>query len=439
MKRAAFLCSILFFLAPVAVFAQSAAQSEPPEFDAYINKADNSFEWKILEKKDTGNEHTILAEMTSQTWHGIVWKHFLLFILPNKLKHKDHAVLYIGGSKNGRKPDDGDYFLGRSIAEAAQMPVCMLLQVPNQPLFGNYYEDALIGETLLKALETGDNTYPLLLPMTKSAVRGLDAVQQILKQERQLDIQHFIVAGASKRGWTTWLTAATKDKRVKAIAPIVINTLNMLKQMEYQIETWDEFSPSIHDYTERKLFVKDLSQAPEKNKYLMRLIDPYSYRKRYTMPKLLVHGTNDPYWTVDATKNYWNDIPDVKYILTLPNAGHALDGQLVKAVLSLSVFARYAAGDRQFPVFTWDIKENEKDYAVSLKTDIPDYYVKLWSAKSETKDFRQALWTSETVDSKFEKQIVVPKPSSGHIAFYIELNSSYEGTPFSLTSEVWRF
>ncbi|MCL2744974.1 MAG: PhoPQ-activated pathogenicity-related family protein, partial [Planctomycetaceae bacterium] len=352
---------ILFF----AVLFCSAAvfgQTEPPEFDAYINKPDDSFEWKILEKKDSTAGQTILAEMTSQTWHGIAWKHFLLINVPNKVSYPENAVLYIGGGRIGRQPNQGDQILGSLMTASAQMPIGMLFQVPNQPLFGDFYEDALIGETLLKAIATGDKTYPLLLPMAKSAIRGLDAIQQILKQEKQMDIKHFTVTGASKRGWTTWLTAATKDKRVQAIAPIVIDTLNMVQQMEYQIETWGDFSPSIHDYTERNLFPKDLSKMPEKNRELVKIIDPYTYRNRYTVPKLLVHGTNDPYWTVDAVKNYWDDIPGVKYILTLPNAGHDLNGEMVKAVMTLSVFARYAAEKEEFPEFTWKLKENENDY-----------------------------------------------------------------------------
>ncbi|MCL2743510.1 MAG: PhoPQ-activated pathogenicity-related family protein, partial [Planctomycetaceae bacterium] len=172
---------------------------------------------------------------------------------------------------------------------------------------------------------------------------------------------------------------------------------------------------------------------------LVKIIDPYTYRNRYTVPKLLVHGTNDPYWTVDASKNYWDDIPGVKYILTLPNAGHGLDGQLPKAVMTLSVFARYAAEKGEFPEFTWKLKENENDYSISISTEVPDIYVKLWSAKSETKDFRKAEWTEKMIDEGTEKPIVVPKPSSGHIAFYVEINSSYFKTPFSLTTQVWRY
>ena len=44
------------------------------------------------------------------------------------------------------------------------------------------------------------------------------------------------------------------------------------------------------------------------------------------MPKLLLLGTNDPYWTVDSLRHYWNDLPEPKLIYQTPNAGHDLNG-----------------------------------------------------------------------------------------------------------------
>lgn len=39
-------------------------------------------------------------------------------------------------------------------------------------------------------------------------------------------IDDFVVAGASKRGWTTWLNSII-DEKVRAAVPIVIDILNV--------------------------------------------------------------------------------------------------------------------------------------------------------------------------------------------------------------------
>ncbi|MDR2440574.1 MAG: PhoPQ-activated pathogenicity-related family protein [Planctomycetaceae bacterium] len=419
--------------------ASSPITNTPPELDAYLALPDHSFQWKIVEKTENHNEKSYLLEMTSQTWHDIPWKHYLLVVIPNKLDNSNHAALYIAGKRIGSKPNENDKLLARTLAEACGMPLGTLFQVPNQPLLGNFSEDALIGETLLKTLETHDTTWPLLFPMAKSAIRALDTMQQVLKQEQQLNINGFIVTGASKRGWTTWLAAASKDPRIVAIAPIVIDNLNIRKQMEYQIETWGNFSPSINDYTDRNLVQKKDNDFSEIKERLWKMVDPYSYLDRLTLPKLLVHATNDPYWTVDAAKHYWNDIPGIKYLLTLPNVGHGLDNQLPKAVMTIAVFARYAANSENWPQMNWKFQEQNSQFAVTLETEIPDYRVKVWSATSETKDFRQSKWTSKSIDNDLSNAIVVSKPTTGHVAFYIELESKHDGLPFSLTTQVWRF
>lgn len=428
-----FVCLLVFSF---SVAWSDETDSSPKELDKYLALKDDSFRWEVDETID---ENLILLELTSQTWHDIPWKHALLLALPQKPVAEGHAVLYIGGKRIGSKPGEGDHILARTLAGATGMPVAMLFQVPNQPLLGNYVEDALIGETLLKALETEDTTWPLLFPMAKSAIRAMDAVQQFLEKEKNTKIDNFIVTGASKRGWTTWLTAASKDPRVKAIAPIVIDTLNLQKQMKYQVETWGAFSPSIHDYTDRNLVETDHSDFSEFKKSMWTMIDPYSYRSRYTMPKLLVHGTNDPYWTVDATRNYWDDLTDVKYILTLPNAGHGLDGQQFKAVQTIAVFARHAALDGVWPELSWTLEEKDANYVVNVKTDLPYKKVRLWTASSETKDFRKAVWRPKTIASGTDGAIEIAKPASGHVAFYIELESSEYGLSYSLTTQVWRY
>ena len=433
LKNIAFAVS-LFLFSPMFVIGEV-----PKELDAYLALPDESFRWEVLEKSETATERTFLIDLTSQTWHGIPWKHFVLVAVPSRITNPNHAVLVIAGSSTGRKPSNNDKLLVRGLAEASGMCTAVLLQVPNQPLLGDYREDALIGETLLKTLETKDATWPLLFPMTKSAIRAMDAVQEVLKKEKQFEIGGFIVTGASKRGWTTWLTAASGDKRVVAIAPMVIDTLNIRQQMKYQLETWGTHSPSIHDYTDRNLIQLDDSQASEFEKNLWTMIDPYSYRSRLTMPKLLIHGTNDPYWALDAAKFYFDDLPGVKYILTLPNVGHNLGGQQIKGVQTAAVFARKAARGDAWPTVKWKLVENDAEYRINVETDLTLRGVKLWTAPSETKDFRQAKWTSAMQDPKTAFSVPISKPGAGHVAFFVELESVDAGLPFSLTTQVWRF
>ena len=95
---------------------------------------------------------------------------------------------------------------------------------------------------------TGDTDWPLLLPMVKSAARAMDAVQQIAQERWHIRIERSTVTGASKRGWTSWLTAAV-DARVAGAAPMVIDMLNMRAQINLQRATFGDLSEEINDYS----------------------------------------------------------------------------------------------------------------------------------------------------------------------------------------------
>src|SRR5205807_8803632 len=110
-----------------------------------------------------------------------------------------------------------------SAALATNTIASELRGVPNEPVtFAGEAklrsEDAIIAYTRDKYLRTGDDTWPLRLPMTKSAVRAMDTIGAFCRSTAGggVTVDKFVVSGGSKRGWTTWTTAAV-DKRVIAI------------------------------------------------------------------------------------------------------------------------------------------------------------------------------------------------------------------------------
>ena len=427
----------------LAFASQSASRADdadiPTVLQDYVHKPDDSFSWKMLDKSDHLLGRVYDVELTSQTWQQITWKHVLMIYEPKVLRHREHALLFINGGSHLNKPNEENRQMGLLLATMAGARVAMLHQVPNQPLFGNHVEDDLITETFLKFLETGDKSWPLLFPMVKSAVKAMDAVEQISKKEWDQPVKSFVVTGASKRGWTTWLSAVA-DQRIIGIAPIVIDTLNFQKQMDYQIETWGKYSEQIDDYT-RKGLVKRMQDDPALP--LWRWVDPHTYRSKLTLPKLIINGTNDRYWTVDALNNYWADLDGPKFIHYVPNAGHNLKGgpgSREAALATLAAFFEHVVLAKPLPVITWAHADGDKQHRLTITSNVEPIAVRLWSATSTTKDFRNAKWNSAPLTGEKNSFVgEVAKPTEGHTALFGEVQFRMPtGTAYSLSTQLKR-
>lgn len=397
-----------------------------PIFD-YVSAPDDAFKWSKVSETPIGETGaSISLSMTSQVWQGIEWTHRIAVVKPKVLRHPELCTLVITGGN----PVGTELALLTMVADALGMPLAVLGDIPNQPLFGGMREDAIIAYTFAKYLETGDATWPLLFPMTKAAVRAMDALQALSEQEWGKKIEGFVVTGASKRGWTTWFTGEV-DKRVKAIAPMVYDNLNLPAQMKHHIAQWGAYSEQIEDYTRRGL--PDLLGS-EQGRQLSAIVDPYTYRDRATMPKYIITGTNDPYWPVDAASDYFADLPEPRYILRVPNSGHGLDDRM-RVLQGLSAFAAAIAGERPLPEFAWATDPCATGLQTSVKAETPVNEVLVWRATSDTKDFRQSKWVSEpleAVDGVYTH--VEPRPEKGYVAFMLELDFGTEGRRFPVST-----
>ncbi len=421
-------------------FTPDCAASPENAMQNYLQRAEPDYSWTLKDTNELKGMKIYDLHLVSQKWQGIVWTHQLRIFIPKDCK-AGSALLFISGGSNKNGKPNWDKWNGEKPGLIAQMafktnrPVIALKQVPNQPLYGEKVEDDLISHTFLKYFETKDETWPLLLPMTKSAVQAMTAMQEFCSKEINLPIKGFVVAGGSKRGWTTWMTGSN-DKRVIGIGPMVIDTLKMNKQMDYQLECWGKYSEQVDDYTKKG--IQEKMKTPE-GKDLLKIADPYSYIKQLKIPKLIFIGTNDPYWPVDAIKHYYNDLVGESYIHYVPNVGHDLgDGE--QAVRSLAAFFDICASGAQHPKLKWSM--TQENGAAVLKVDAGGdaKEAKLWTAASNDRDFRDDKWNNEPCKdrdgSQFTSSIILP--DEGYKALYLEViyPSPVEKT-YSKTSRIF--
>lgn len=425
----------LVMCAVAIVFAASSAASAempiPHAIFEYVRRPESVYRWEMVKRIETKHGRTTHLRLDSQKWQGIVWEHAVDVFEPTEVRYLRQMLLFVtGGSQPPRLPKQGDLALGFKLATLCGARVAVLHQVPNQPLLGGRKEDDLISETWLRFLASGDETWPLLFPMVKSAVKAMDAVQELSRKEWDEPVEAFVITGASKRGWTSWLTPVV-DKRVIATAPMVIDVLNFRLQMKHQIDSWGAFSEEIRDYT-RKGLVK-LGEESERERQLRRMMDPYSYREVLTLPKLIVNGTNDRYWVVDAMRFYWNDLRGPKYVLQVPNAGHGLSGGRELVMNTLGAFFRHVVSGRPLPRISWTRDDSQQVYRLSVEASPPPQAARLWLARSDDLDFRNDRWHATALKLEGGRIVAeVARPGSGHVAFFVELRYAVDGIAYSL-------
>jgi PhoPQ-activated pathogenicity-related protein len=413
-----------------------AAASKETALDRYVHAPDASYKWEPVNTIPGEGFKAYVLDLTSQTWKPpvepdrTVWKHWLTIIVPDKVEYTTGFLYITGGNNNNKAPEKADQMIV-DIATTTNSVVAQLNMVPNQPLSfpdakkKDMVEDEFIAYTWDKFLRTGDEMWPARLPMTKSAVKAMDAVTEFMKQK----VTTFMVAGGSKRGWTTWTTAAV-DKRVVAIAPMVIDLLNNEKSFEHHYRAYGFYSPAVKDY--ENLDIMKWNGTPQM-KALMKIEEPYEYRDRLTMPKYIVNAAGDQYFLPDSSRFYFDDLKGEKYLRYVQNTDHSLKNSDARD--GLIAFYDAFLKKQARPKFFWKF---EDDGSIKVTTVTKPSEVKLWQANNpEKRDFRlmsigpayKSTVLTEQKDGVYIGK--VEKPEKGYTAYFIELTFP-GGTKYSM-------
>lgn len=437
------------FLILLAAAALLAAPRKTP-LDEYVAKPDAAFQWKLAHKVERAKSTGYILEMTSQSWgedkkvDRTKWTHTVTVVSPKELKSNIGLLFITGGANDGRPRTTVDGVMAE-IAETTGSVVTELRMVPNQPLVfaddpkpgRKRVEDEIIAYTWRKYLETGDVSWPLRLPMTKAAVRAMDTVTAFMKSADGggKTVDKFFVAGGSKRGWTTWTTGIV-DQRVVGMSPIVIDLLNIVPSFVHHYRAYGFWAPSVGDYYTEG--VMDEMKNP-RYKSLMKIVEPYEYRDRLTMPKFIMNSAGDQFFLPDSWKFYYKDLKGEKHLRYVPNSDHSLRN--TDAYESLTAFYDSMLRGSPRPRYSWAVK---KDGTITVSTKDAPTAVKLWQATNpEGRDFRLEKIGAQYKSTELkpvkpgEYVAKVPKPEKGYTAYFVEMTYPSGGKyPFKFTTGV---
>lgn len=437
--------NLSLFAAAVLLAALPALAAETA-LDRYVKAPDPTYSYRIANTIHGDGYTLYVVDLTSQTWRKPsevdrpLWKHWLTIVKPDRVEGTTGYLFLTGGSTKDAAPAKANEAYVE-IATTTHTVAAELQDVPNEPLtFADENkprsEDGIIAYTWIKFLKGGGDNWPLRLPMTKAAVRAMDTISSVMAKEGGgVKVEKFVVSGGSKRGWTTWTTAAV-DTRVAAIVPASIDLLNLEKSFEHHWRVYGFWAPAVKDYDEAG--VMDWQGTPEYHR-LLAMVEPYSYRERLTMPKFMVYAAGDQFFLPDSSRFYFDDLRGEKYLRYIPNTDHGLRGTDARESM-LAFYEAFLKGTPR-PKFTWDFEKNG-DIRVTTK-DKPSA-VKLWQATNpEHRDFRlmtigPAYKSTDLADQGGGVYVAhVRAPEKGWTAYFVEMTYPSGGKyPFKFTTAV---
>ena len=433
--------------------APTVAPNPPNVLDAYVERPDPSFAWKVAKTFDGDGYHGAVLELTSQTWmteaesDRPVWKHWLTVAIPDQVT-SSKAFLYIGGGSSLQPGPTGPTSRFAQMAVDTGSIVAELGQVPNQPIRFSETSDVARNEddliAYLQARYDADKNPEALvrLPMVKSGTAAMTAIQQFMASAEggNKTIDGFVVSGGSKRGWTTWLVGLLDD-RVIGMIPVVINVLDFDAMVRHHWNAMGYFSPAVGDYINHKLIPNEIGGKMD---VINAIEDPFAYRGRPRMqiPKFIVNAVGDEFFPPDITRYSYQLLPGSKQLRMLPNSRHSTAGTDLNE--TMTAWYDSLIHNRPAPDYSWTVRDDGALVVNAGKTKPSK--VLLWQGTNpKARDFRVDTvgpngFTATELKPEADGTYIgaVPKPAEGFTAYFVELTyPSGMKFPLKFTTEVY--
>ena len=409
--------------------------------DDYINKPEPDFAWRDTGKvvwplAFGGKAHMLnvtslrwLDESRAATPNGAVWSHQVAVVVPKKLTVKNVSIsVMTGGCIGDAPPTLTDEYLevadklahntGAIAVVIYQIPNCPVV-FPSDPELRKRGEDALIAWAWYQYLEdpAHDPEWLPRLPMTKAGFQCMRAVEEWSKGQNIADLQGWIVSGASKRGWTTWMVGAAtcaSCPRILGIAPLVPIVPDIVSEVHRQWRSYNGFTFAFNDYTEvnmtRYLDGEQFGVAT-------RIMDPKYYGERLArLPKGVVLSSDDEFMQFDWSDIWYDQLTGDKHLLIAPNSEHSLASGIPEVVQTMSAAFGNIATGTALPSFDYAYDNATGALSVTIPNSTAHTKVVLrhgQTLSNERRDFRWIRQANNFTGNCTLPDVPLKKPMEG--------------------------
>ncbi|CAF1507531.1 unnamed protein product [Adineta steineri] len=464
--------SFVYFLSIITIVLLSIFNCESTPLDDYVRSVDSHFNWSLIRTYEEPDYKLYILNFTSQKWlddtfsSRSIWWHYLCITVPNKLIRPNTAFLFMdqGSNNDGIPQPQNDFVALTSMFGVGSGSISVDLQdIPNGPIRfmadptnTSRSGDAAIAWTWKAFTDNSSNGDVLLnLPMTKAAYRAMDAVQQFTDKQGIIVPKKFVVAGTSKRGGATWLTAAVDNERVIGAIPIVMDLLKIQFNLHHMYRSLVGWSFTFQDF-----FLLNITQLIDNDNMtkISQIIDPYHYFDRFLKIKIL---------QIQATDAFWKELQDATggtYLRRIPNADHVCVGHIISYFLTMRSFYISIYDNQPLPKLQWIKSSNNThgyiratvDFSVGPKP-ISAYGYRARTLNDKRRDFRLLIgnpadpkkpmgnpvfWFNTELVKKIETNttivysLTIENPNDGWEGFFIQVNfPGPNGTVLELTTE----
>jgi PhoPQ-activated pathogenicity-related protein len=198
------------------------------------------------------------------------------------------------------------------------------------------------------------------------------------------------------------------------------------------VQAWGAPSEEIRPYTDLGL---DRILASPAGAQLRAIVDPYSYRAKLTVPKLVILATNDEYFPPDSANLYFDGLREPKHLLYLPNEPHSVE-DYEPVVRSLRALHEASGGGEPLPRIEWEHRAADGALALCLRTEPAARSLRVWRAISDDRDLRDAEWQPAGHSRLPAARFVLAEPARGYVGLVGEASFGRGLRAFTLSTSL---